>query len=307
MPAGQGEGGVHTAQLVPVQCAESTEKLFALIGQDHPDGASVVRVGRPIDEPLGLGSVDQFDDAVMAQLEPVGEFAHHGPVASGEALERQHELVLLGRDAVTAHRLLAEAKIATDPEAKPGKGFKVLLAQGVPCRERVVRGTPVPRSRFAVRPCHTRTLSCYDISIKAHQGAGLEAAFRRWVVLSDHEQRALEELERSYATEASEPVRSGPATRLSPRRSNRPPGFRVVLLLACVSVALVFASVPEAALALALATAIGWLFWRLWAHRTDDGSLPAPLVMGADHGHDGSDRRPGESIRQYLKWLAEAE
>jgi hypothetical protein len=81
----------------------------------------------------------------------------------------------------------------------------------------------------------------------------------------------------------------------------------VILLLASVSVVLVFASVPEAALALALATAIGWLFWRLWSHRTDDGSLPVPPVMGADHGHDGSDRRPGESIRQYLKWLAEAE
>jgi hypothetical protein len=126
-------------------------------------------------------------------------------------------------------------------------------------------------------------------------------------VLSDHEQRALEELERSYAAEAPEPVRSGRATRRSPRRSNRPPGLRVILLLASVSVVLVFASVPEAALALALATAIGWLFWRLWSHRTDDGSLPVPPVMGADHGHDESDRRPGQSIRQYLKWLAEAE
>ena len=81
----------------------------------------------------------------------------------------------------------------------------------------------------------------------------------------------------------------------------------MVLVLACVSVALVFASVPAAALALALATAIGWLFWRLWSHRTDDGSIPAPPVNGADHGRNGSDHRPGESIRQYLKWLAEAE
>jgi hypothetical protein len=31
---------------------------------------------------------------------------------------------------------------------------------------------------------------------------GRETAFRRWVVLSDHEQRALAELERSYATGA---------------------------------------------------------------------------------------------------------
>jgi hypothetical protein len=123
-------------------------------------------------------------------------------------------------------------------------------------------------------------------------------------VLSDHEQRALEELERCYVREAQEPVRSGRAMRRPSRRSNRPPGSRVVLILACISVALVFASVPTAALALALATAIGWSFWRLWSHRTDDGSMPSLPLLGA---HSGPDCRPGESIRQYLKWLAEAE
>jgi hypothetical protein len=125
-------------------------------------------------------------------------------------------------------------------------------------------------------------------------------------VLSDREQQALEEIERSYATEASEPVRSGRAMRRPPLRSDRPPGFRVVVVLACVSVALVFASVPAAALAVALATAFGWSFWRLWSHRGDDGSLPAQ-PDGADERRDGADRRPGESIRRYLKWLAEAE
>jgi hypothetical protein len=126
-------------------------------------------------------------------------------------------------------------------------------------------------------------------------------------VLSDHEQRALEELERCYVTDAQEPVHSRRATRSSASRPDRPPGFRVILFLACVSVALVFAGVPAAALALALATALGWLFWRLWSHRADDGSIPAPPVIGADHEHNGSDRRPGQLIRQYLTWLAEAE
>jgi ferric-dicitrate binding protein FerR (iron transport regulator) len=136
-------------------------------------------------------------------------------------------------------------------------------------------------------------------------GAGREAAFRRWVVLSDHEQRALEDLERSFATEVSEPVRAGRATRRSPRRPNRPPGYRVVVVLACVSVALVFGGVPAAALALALATAIVWSFWRLWSHRTGDGSFPLPPHSDADEGHDRADRRPGESIRRYFTWLAE--
>ena len=122
-------------------------------------------------------------------------------------------------------------------------------------------------------------------------------------MLSDREQRALEERERCYSTEASEPDRSGRAT----RRSNRPPGFGMLSVLACVSVALVFAGVPAAALAVALATAIGWSFWRLSSHRTDDRRLPAPPKTGADRGLDGAGRRPGESIRQYLRWLAEAE
>ena len=126
-------------------------------------------------------------------------------------------------------------------------------------------------------------------------------------MLSDYEQRALEELERGLATEASEAVRSGRPRRRTPRRSNRPPGFRVAVVLGCVSVALVFASVPAAALALALATAIGWSLWLLWSHRTDDGSMPGPPPLGAVQRREGSDHRLGESIRRYLKWLAEVE
>ena len=126
-------------------------------------------------------------------------------------------------------------------------------------------------------------------------------------MLNDDEQRALEELERCFVTEAQEALPSGRTTRRSSRRSNRPPGLRVVLVLACVSVALIFASVPTAGLALALATAIGWLFWRLWSHRGNDGSMSAPPWIGGRQGQKGLDRRPGESIRQYLKWLAEAE
>jgi hypothetical protein len=69
----------------------------------------------------------------------------------------------------------------------------------------------------------------YSYQHLAGHGAGGDAAFRRWVVLNDHEQRALEELERCCATEAHSSVRSGPAAWTSGRRSNHPPGLRVVL------------------------------------------------------------------------------
>ena len=125
-------------------------------------------------------------------------------------------------------------------------------------------------------------------------------------MLSDREQRALEEIERCYAIGARDPVPGRRATRRSARRSDRPPGRRSLLVLASVSVALLFVGVPAAAVALALATAIGWLFWRLWSHRRDDGRIPAPPVIG-DPGRQGPGRRPGESIRGYLRWLSEAE
>lgn len=164
------------------------------------------------------------------------------------------------------------------------------------------------RSGRASGSCHKQTVSCYDTSINTRPiKVRVETPPRRWVVLSDHEQRALEELERWYVTEAQAPVRSGRATKRSSHRSNRPPGARVVLVLACVSVALVFAGVPTAGLALALAIAIGWLFWRVWAHRADDVSMSAPPLIRGRQGQNGPDSRPGESIRQYLKWLAEAE
>ena len=119
-------------------------------------------------------------------------------------------------------------------------------------------------------------------------------------MLSENEQRALEELERRYATEAVEPVRPDRAARRPARR----PGHRFVLVGTSVSAVLFVVGVPAAALALALATAVGWLFWLLWSHRTDD--LGNPASPGA-HGRGGADRLPGESIRQYLRWLSEAE
>ena len=110
-------------------------------------------------------------------------------------------------------------------------------------------------------------------------------------MLSDHEQRALEELERRYAIDAQEPTRSR-----ATGRSSRTPGCRTVLLLTLVSIGLLFADVPTAGLAVALATAIGWVFWRLWAHRSNDGSMPTPPPAGG-----------GTSVGRYLRWLAEAD
>jgi hypothetical protein len=104
-------------------------------------------------------------------------------------------------------------------------------------------------------------------------------------VLSDHEQRALEELERRYEDEAPQPIPSRPAS--------RPPGRYALAVLGGISAVLLVLGAAVAALALATAGAIGWLSWCLWTH-------------GA-HGVDAAARRPGESVRRYLRWLSEAE
>src|SRR5215207_7810110 len=168
VPAGEREDGVHPAQLVAVKGAEPAEQLLPVARQHHPDGPCVIRVRRPLHEPLALCAVDQFHHAVVAQLQPVREFADHGPVAARVSLERQHQLVLLGRDAVTAHGLLAEAQVTTDAEAEPGQRFEVLLGQGFPAVRGRDHGVALPVARC--HPCHTRNLSCYDTFINA--GAG---------------------------------------------------------------------------------------------------------------------------------------
>jgi hypothetical protein len=108
-------------------------------------------------------------------------------------------------------------------------------------------------------------------------------------VLSEYERRALEELERSYRTPAREPVGCS-----SP--PGRRPGIRVVAVLACLSVGLLVTGAASAALAIAVATGIGWSFWRLWSSRADGPPVPAR-----------AGRQPGTSVRGFLAWLTEAD
>jgi hypothetical protein len=58
----------------------------------------------------------------------------------------------------------------------------------------------------------------------------------------------------------------------------------------------VLAAGAAAAVSLALATALGWLFWRLWSCTADDGDPPVS---------PGADGRPrGRLDPPYLWWLA---
>ena len=107
-------------------------------------------------------------------------------------------------------------------------------------------------------------------------------------MLSDHEQRALEELERCFQLESRETAASRPL--------GHPPGLRALAVLGCPAVVLLLLGAIVAALALASAAGIGWLFWRLWAH-----GAPGEWGTGGR-----SARRAGESVRRFLRWMSEA-
>jgi alkanesulfonate monooxygenase SsuD/methylene tetrahydromethanopterin reductase-like flavin-dependent oxidoreductase (luciferase family) len=124
-------------------------------------------------------------------------------------------------------------------------------------------------------------------------------------MLDDYEQRALDDIERGFRTQAQEPDRHGLAAPAP--RPKHVPGHRTSLVFGGISAVLFFAGAPTAGFALALATAIGWLFWIVVAHSRDDAGMPVLRWARGAERQDGADHRPGDSIRQYLKWLAEAE
>ncbi len=126
-------------------------------------------------------------------------------------------------------------------------------------------------------------------------------------MLSDHERRVLEELERGLETGPRGTGASRVEARRSPGRTVRPPGTWPVVLLGCVSVTLLFLGVAAAALALATATAIGWLYWRLWSLERHGDPTTGSAMTGIADRRSGREPRLGESIRRYLRWLSEAE
>jgi hypothetical protein len=93
-------------------------------------------------------------------------------------------------------------------------------------------------------------------------------------MLSDSEQRALAEIERSLAAEDPERVPT-------PAGAGRAGGHPVARVLtaagAGISVLLLLAQVPTAALAVAIATGLVWFLWSHWAQLADCGE-PLPSV-----------------------------
>jgi Protein of unknown function (DUF3040) len=120
-------------------------------------------------------------------------------------------------------------------------------------------------------------------------------------MLSDSEQRALAEIERSLAAEDQERVST-------PTRAGRAGGHPVARVLTAVgvgiSVLLLLAEVATAALAVAIATGLLWFLWSHWAQLSDCGE---PLPSVGDRPGRARLRRCFHRFFTHLLRMAEAE
>ncbi len=121
-------------------------------------------------------------------------------------------------------------------------------------------------------------------------------------MLSDHERRAWDAIEHELA---DQDLPAGPPSR---RRDGRHPVVRAVLVaLGSVALLLLATGAVSGALALAAATALGWLSWRWWPQLRDDGAATVPARP--DGGTvSGAGRRPGAQwLSRHLKRISEGE
>jgi Protein of unknown function (DUF3040) len=130
-------------------------------------------------------------------------------------------------------------------------------------------------------------------------------------VLSDHERRVLDELERSLAGDVAAPEDpGGPGTaHRSPRRwSGRSPADRALEAVGCSAGLLLVAGAAVAALAIAAAGALSWSLWRYWPVLRDDGVVPTPRWT-AKVGSSAVVSRwlRGAWVAQHLKRISEEE
>ncbi|MGY1643022.1 DUF3040 domain-containing protein [Geodermatophilus sp. SYSU D00703] len=110
-------------------------------------------------------------------------------------------------------------------------------------------------------------------------------------MLSDHEQRVWDDVERFWAVDAEEPPRSTLRPRRRARRNRADPPALVVAAVGA-AILLVLFGAPTAGLAVGVATAVGWWVWRYWPRLGELGSATAWSVIGEVHRGSSAARRP---------------
>ncbi len=98
---------------------------FACRRQKHEHLAPIRHTLLAANQPLRLRAVNQPNHTVLAHLQALGQLGDAGVVSSGEALDREQQLMLLGCHPFASCRLFAKAQEAPDRIAKRGDGLIV--------------------------------------------------------------------------------------------------------------------------------------------------------------------------------------
>jgi len=121
--------GFEAPQFLEVQRAEVFEALGALRGQLEPDLTLVDGVGPPPHQARGDSAVDQFHGAVVAQQQVAGDVAHGRTFRVAVAADREHQLVLRGRQPCSDDLLLAPTEEAPQPGSETEQPLVVVTVE----------------------------------------------------------------------------------------------------------------------------------------------------------------------------------
>jgi hypothetical protein len=98
------------AELVRVMVREGIEDEAALAGDDEQDAAAVLGVFGAAEQALGDGSIDQLDDAVVAQAKTLGGIGDGGGGCLGGRGYLEEQLMLLRVETCLGRGVLAEVE-----------------------------------------------------------------------------------------------------------------------------------------------------------------------------------------------------
>lgn len=120
---------VQRLQFCTVHCRQTAEPLLTQGGEPDQYLAPISSAFLAADQASRLTTIHQRQGAMRLHLQPISKFADGGCLPAGHALDMQQEEILLGRQALTFSRLLAEAQEATKLVSELGQCFKVRLRQ----------------------------------------------------------------------------------------------------------------------------------------------------------------------------------
>jgi len=115
------EGGADADEFRLVCGGEFFQDAPTARGKADEDLAAVVRILRLGNEAIRFHAVHQADGTVVLDFQMRGEFADGETIIPGGAVNDQHGLVLLGRDACSRGGLLTEVEELAEGVPKGGK------------------------------------------------------------------------------------------------------------------------------------------------------------------------------------------